>query len=169
MKQYPTLAELVCRRIQLPSDPEGCWLWRGVWHEKGYGTMHSRRFGHFYAHRLTYEMFVGPIPTGLHIDHLCRNPSCVNPAHLEPVTCRENVLRGKSPSAAQAKQTHCKRGHLLAGQNLKINRPKTPTAAPSRVCRACQRVSENRSHARKMGKPYSASCEFPPPDYRRPE
>lgn len=67
----------------------GCWEWQGPMHPKGYGT-----FAHELAHRRSYEMFVGDIPDGLHIDHLCRNKRCVNPAHLEPVTHAENNRRG---------------------------------------------------------------------------
>jgi hypothetical protein len=63
------------------------------------------------AHRVIYEYLVGPIPDGLSIDHLCRVRHCVNPAHLEPVTHRENVLRGQAPTAVNGRKTRCKRGH----------------------------------------------------------
>ena len=68
-----------------------CWEWQGPRDTSGYG-----RHGHFRAHRVAYQLMVEPIPVGLVLDHLCRNPGCVNPDHLEPVTTRENtVVRGK--------------------------------------------------------------------------
>lgn len=74
-------------------DPDtGCWLWLGCKSPLGYGYV--KRSGHRAAHRLYYTEHVGPIPDGLVLDHLCRNPSCVNPDHLEPVTNAENGRRG---------------------------------------------------------------------------
>lgn len=74
-------------------DENGCWVWQRTVNSTGYGmgSMHGK---HGYAHRLMYELHVGPIPPGYHVDHLCRVPACVNPAHLEPVTPRENARRG---------------------------------------------------------------------------
>jgi len=70
-----------------------CWVWQRAKTELGYGV--ARADGkNQYAHRMMYEREVGPIPDGLSLDHLCRNPSCVNPAHLEPVTHGENLRRG---------------------------------------------------------------------------
>lgn len=86
----------------------------GVWPSSG-GRYHRRRP---YAHRVIYEETLGPIPAGLTLDHLCRNRTCVNPSHLEPVTNRENILRGESLSARRARQTECYRGHPLSGENL---------------------------------------------------
>lgn len=75
------------------SAESGCWIWQGAKSGEGYGSVRFR--GQMYrAHRLFYEHFVGPIPTNAMLDHLCRNPSCVNPKHLEPVSNRENVRRG---------------------------------------------------------------------------
>lgn len=87
-----------------------CWEWQGAKDGTGYGKLwDGKRLSP--AHRVAYELFVGPIPSGLQIDHLCRNRACVNPAHLEPVTCRENILRGVGLSAVNAKKTQCLRGH----------------------------------------------------------
>ena len=86
-------------RIQACSEPEpntGCWLWTAAL-KNGYGRitmMNPKR--KTAAHRVSYEAFVGPIPEGLTLDHLCRVRCCVNPAHLEPVTMRENIMRGTS-------------------------------------------------------------------------
>ncbi|MGE3448999.1 MAG: HNH endonuclease signature motif containing protein [Microbacteriaceae bacterium] len=89
-----------------------CWIWQGK-SKLGYGFV--KRGGKEYrAHRWLWEQVVGPIPDGLVIDHLCRNTLCVNPDHLEPVTNRENVVRGIRPAQLAvrfADRTHCKRGH----------------------------------------------------------
>ena len=77
---------------------KGCWTWTANWHNKGYGLFKS--LGKTVkAHRFSYELYVGPIPEGLQIDHLCRNRTCVNPAHLEPVTNSENLLRSNEHRA----------------------------------------------------------------------
>lgn len=118
-----------------------CWLWTGYRDPRGYGKFSADGvMGN--AHRFAYEHFVGPIPTGLHVDHLCRNPSCVRPDHLEPVTPRENAMRGVSFSAVNAQKTQCPRGHPLSGANLYVE-PSTQ----GRLCRTCRRQA-NRERER---------------------
>jgi len=109
----------------------GCWLWTRSVSTGGYGRfpLDGRTQS---AHRVAYEMLVGPIPEGLQLDHLCRNPRCVHPDHLEPVTCRENLLRGETLQAHNAAKTHCLRGHEFAGENVYVS-------GGRRHCRACRR------------------------------
>jgi len=99
---------------------ESCWIWTGnAYRAKakhrtmGYGRVHFSKEGYKLAHRAVYELLVGPIPGGLTLDHLCRNPICVNPKHLDLVTMRENILRGRGAAARNSRKTHCERGHPL--------------------------------------------------------
>ena len=109
----------------------GCWEWQA--HKSdGYGIFDVRRKRHL-AHRFAYTLLVGPIPEGLTIDHLCRNRACVNPLHLEPLTMRENILRGVGLTAQRAARTQCPRGHPYDMFNTRI-RP-----CGRRACRACDR------------------------------
>lgn len=77
-------------------DGDGCWRWGGYRDKSGYGNF-SFMCQTAYAHRMSYEFFVEPVPDGLVLDHLCRNPACINPDHLEPVTTRTNIMRGVLP------------------------------------------------------------------------
>lgn len=119
--------------------PNGCWLWTASTNLQGYGQFFDGKT--VLAHRFAYERLVGPIPEGLVTDHLCRTPLCVNPAHLEPVTQRENMLRGETVIAANARKTHCKRGHPLSGENLVID------GQGWRQCRICLRIRWRRKSA----------------------
>lgn len=116
----------------------GCWYWIGRIGQSGYGYLNEGDAAHL-AHRWSYQHHIGPIPEGLSLDHLCRVTYCVNPAHLEPVTHRENVLRGTGPSARHARLTHCKYGHPFDEANTYIN-PKNGW----RGCRACNREKQAR-------------------------
>ena len=107
----------------------GCWIWKGTPRGDGYGQILVDGY-HWGAHRLAYTLWVGPIPDGLTIDHLCRQPLCINPAHMEPVTKRENTLRGDGITARQARRTPCPRGHAYDERNTYVNRGK-------RHCRHC--------------------------------
>lgn len=121
----------VWKRIQV--DANGCWIWTGSKGRQGYGrTTHGDGSTKYTGtHRLTYMRIVGAVPEGLELDHLCRVRSCCNPEHLEPVTHRENMLRGETVFAFNAKKTHCRHGHELSGDNL------MPTTRNERACRTC--------------------------------
>lgn len=115
---------------RIESMGDGCWIWRGAKAPPGYGQMRAGGAPRC-AHRISYRIFVGPIPDGLEIDHLCRVLLCVNPKHLEPVTHRENTLRGTSPTAKQAQKIVCNRGHVL------------PAATKHRRrCMICRRLTD---------------------------
>lgn len=119
-------------------------MWKGTTLKGGYGQIkvNGKRL---MAHRFFYELLKEPIPEGLTLDHLCRVTACVNPAHLEPVTGRENSLRGTNPCALNARKTQCKNGHPLSGVNLYIK------PIGSRICRTCSREEYHRNKSRRRG------------------
>ena len=123
MKQMRAIDKFLSK---LPStrDENACWVWLGTDNGKGYGVFFHDH--NVFAHRYSYELFVGEIPAGLTIDHLCENTKCVNPRHLEPVTITENVLRQK------ARIVDCKRGHPLSGVNVYVDK------RGYRSCKTCQ-------------------------------
>lgn len=100
-------------RLHMIEAPSGCWIWVGARSSSGHGKLgvDGRTLG---AHRLSYETWVGPIPPGLHIDHLCRRPACINPRHLQAVTPSVNVRRGTAPCARALRRENCLRGHSYA-------------------------------------------------------
>jgi len=112
----------------------GCWIWKASKNPLGYGQLFdptTRRL--MSAYRRVYEFCIGPIPEGLEYDHLCRNPSCVNPDHLEPVTHAENMARAPWTAIQfRRAKTHCPHGHVYEGENVYVN-PKG-----SRECRICR-------------------------------
>lgn len=119
---------------RLDKQANGCWLWTHTLDEDGYGVLCVKKKPRR-AHRFGYELLIGPIPEGMTIDHLCRVRSCVNPAHMEPVTNGENVLRGMSFSAVNKRKTHCIRGHAFDEANTYYH------PRGQRVCRKCANVS----------------------------
>lgn len=120
----------------------GCWIWMGSTSgdkdhpEYDYGKFRLTKMN--YAHRVSYEMFRGPIPDGLQVDHLCRVRLCVNPFHLEPVTQLENVVRGRS-GEHQLNRAHCPKGHPYDDTNTLYLPPNDRRKSANRMCRECSR------------------------------
>lgn len=112
----------------IPEPNSGCWLWLGAG-SGGYGHTWAVGGRKWLAHRLAFEVLVGPVPKGLDLDHLCRNRGCCNPAHLEPVTHRENARRGLHGALI----TRCPSGHAYDDENTYVG----PNGA--RKCRRCGR------------------------------
>ncbi len=120
-----------------PEPNSGCWLWFGSRDHAGYGSVTIDKRSHR-SHRVAYEHFKGPIPVGLVLDHLCRVTSCVNPDHLEPVTCKVNLNRGIHRNAVKA---HCVRGHAFDRVD----------GRGSRRCKTCATLTQREYRRRKAG------------------
>lgn len=122
--------------LKVDKSVGACWLWTGLKDKLGYGRACARG-GNIAAHRFAYQELIGPIPAGLVLDHLCRVTSCVNPAHLEPVTSGENSIRGMAPNMKRHRSGFCMRGHPLAeNQNHR------------RMCKLCSRWHAQQRRAR---------------------
>jgi len=138
-KGRPTgaLEQRLWAKVDKTGDPSGCWLWTASRNPGGYGQIWANGKAARHAHRIAYELLVGPIPDDLELDHLCRVRHCVNPAHLEPVTHAENVRRGNMEIKRLAVirgRTHCKRGHPFDDANTYV----TPDGR--RQCRVCMKL-----------------------------
>ncbi len=115
---------------------DSCWLWIGRKTHNGYG-----QYGLKYVHRISYELVHGPIPEGLTIDHLCRVRNCINPSHMEPISMRDNILRGTAPTAVNAKKTHCIHGHPFSKENTLIRKDRPGTRTCLECFREFQRIA----------------------------
>lgn len=131
------LPDRLARHIHVEPN-SGCWLWVGPALPKGYGMVRAPGRGNVGVHRHVFELLIGPIPGGLHLDHLCRTPPCCNPDHLEPVSSAENTRRGE-----KATRTHCVAGHEFTEANTYHRRNGT------RMCRACVNRRSGAAHAKR--------------------
>jgi len=131
-----TKQQLATRHVRVSET--GCWLWTGGIDKDGYG-----KFSGQMAHRTVYELLRYSIPSGYHIDHLCRVRRCVNPDHLESVTPSVNNSRSPSVSTVNRSKTYCVNGHEFNLANTYIY-----PASGRRVCRTCQRATVKRYKAR---------------------
>jgi hypothetical protein len=124
----------------MPIPHSGCWLWMRAISTHGYakGSLNGKVRD---LHRPVYEALVGRIPTGLHIDHLCRVRHCLNPAHMEPVFQRINTLRGIAPPAEHSKQTECVHGHVFDFENTYVY---WDNEGFHRSCRACRNMVQRK-------------------------
>lgn len=149
-KYFPRCTGTVEEKFWSKVSPEpntGCWLWGGDTNGKyaSIGVHKNKKTVRIYAHRLSYEMFIGPIPDGLEIDHKCRMKMCVNPEHLRAVTPRENMMLIPSGMRGNNQiKDHCKRGHPFVGSNLRFD----PTGHA--VCRACSKMHAKNFLDRKL-------------------
>lgn len=127
----------------------GCWIWIGCRDGKGYGLFSSGESG-LRAHRFSWEIHNRlPLPAGHEMDHLCKNRSCVNPAHLEAVTQYVNNMRSDSFTAINRRKTHCKRGHTLEGPTVEL-RHRVGQNWVERNCMICRRMRYVQSYRPKL-------------------
>jgi len=121
-----------------------CWNWIAPPDGKGYGRLQVNGHAYELAHRIAWQLHHRErIPKGMHIDHLCRNRLCVNPAHLEVVTLKENILRGMGIAAVNAQKRFCIRGHEFNSENTFLNISKRRNGAVMRGCRICRNANQN--------------------------
>jgi hypothetical protein len=126
-----------------------CWLWTAALTKSGYGMVKINYIS-YYAHRISYELTHGEIPTGLDLDHKCRIRNCLNPSpeHLEPVTRRENVLRGEGIASLNWKKTFCHRGHPFNVENTHYYKNKF--GATARHCLICRKINNQQRNQEKI-------------------
>ena len=155
----PRLPDRFWDKVQ-PCPMSGCWIWVGSTSRGGYGnfqsgsrTLGTRRM--VAAHRFAYESLCGPISDVL--DHLCRLRCCVNPAHLEDVDERTNILRGVAPSILQSREPACRMGHPFTPENTRIR-------GRHRRCRMCDRLAGRAKRARHRRDPQRTELTATGPD-----
>ena len=139
---FADVSRFLAKRIVLP---DGCWQWTAYRNKAGYGVFGLKGKVPL-AHRFAYIVFRGPIDPSMQLDHLCRNPGCCNPNHLEIVTNLENSKRGRTGLAMKNK-TVCKNGHPFSKENTTVRQD------GARSCRVCHHESYKRRRARLLNDP----------------
>jgi len=134
----------------------GCWKWLAGKQAPGYGRFYCDG-KMMLAHRFAFADIRGPLPPFIYgeceLDHLCREPACVRPDHLEIVTHQVNMLRSDVPSAIHARQTHCHKGHEFTSENIYL----IPSTG-SRQCRQCSKIYDNSENGKAIRKAYRNSA-----------
>lgn len=139
------LKEVLPRFEKNIQKTDSCWNWTG-YKVSGYGIFYVKRIP-MRAHRISLVVFRDEVlKKNLIVDHICNNTQCVNPEHLRQISGRENVIRGKGPTAINAKRTHCKAGHPLSGENL------IPRWRGERTCRTCYDAYQKEYRVRRRAK-----------------
>lgn len=141
-KKTPVLDRLESKIERIPIA--GCWMWTGAGDKKGYGRINIDGKIRL-THRVYYEIMVGKVPDGLELDHLCRNPSCCNPSHLEPVTRKVNTDRGLCAEAHRKRKSlirFCKNGHDYTEENTYVDK------RGRRSCKECMKLARIRASKR---------------------
>jgi hypothetical protein len=152
--EVPGASSTFPERVFSKIDIADCWEWTGATDRKGYGVIGKGRrgAGNMPAHCAVWSLLVGPIPSGMHFDHLCRNHSCVNPDHGEIVTPEENKRRGYGIGVLYAKRDSCKYGHpldgVLGGRGGKETCRYCKTCARERAAERHRRLREVKPNAR---------------------
>lgn len=133
-------------KVKKGIDEKDCWGWTDSLSKAGYAyfSYGGRKGKKVLAHRLLYEIMIGPIPEGKDLDHLCRNRFCVRPDHQQPASRRENLLRGETIYAREASATHCPQGHPYDLLNTRFYKG-------NRICRKCGILGRARRNKAKRG------------------
>lgn len=140
-RELKSITERFWTRVN-KKDPNDCWQWTGFCKKDGYGQFWFN-YTIYKAHRVSYALSGGKLLRKLILDHLCRNRACVNPAHLEQVSIKENVLRGNGYSGKNFRKTHCVRGHELNSINMRIENK-------GRRCKICRKIT-NENYIKRNG------------------
>lgn len=138
----PTFAaERFWTKVALEASGDDCWRWTGAKSRNGYGRFYDESGRVVQAHRWAYGYVVAPVPDELVVDHLCRNPGCVRPSHLDPVSQASNATRGLDVGRPRVET--CRKGHPLTDDNVDV-RPDG-----GRRCSQCRRARENAHNAQR--------------------